>query len=1554
MGNTVDNRVVELGFDNRAFESGVKGTLTLLDRLKSGLNFDKTSKSLSSLSGVAKNFTLENIASGVQNLSNRFSTLGIIGLTVLQNLTNSAINYGKKIYDNLTKPIKTGLEEYETQLNAIQTVLANTQSKGTTLDDVNRALDELNTYADKTIYNFTEMTRNIGTFTAAGVGLEASTQAIKGIANLAAVSGSNSQQASTAMYQLSQALSTGTVKLMDWNSVVNAGMGGQVFQDALKETARAHGVAVDSIIEKEGSFRDSLSTGWLSSDILLETLNKFTGDLTEEQLKAMGYTEEQIAGIIQLGQTASDAATKVKTFSQLTSTLQEAMQSGWAQSWRIILGDFEEARTLFTEISDTLGAIIAESSDARNKLLQGWKDLGGRNLLIISLRNAFEGLLSIIEPISQAFKEIFPPLTAQTLFNITLTVKKLSEHLKISGETAEKLKTIFKGIFSVLDIFRMLIVAVVESFLKLISPMAAPTGNTILTFLSNLATYAIYLRDLIITNDTFRKSIAAVIAFISGYIPMLKTFFENVGNFFELVKIKFDIFKESVSNSTFFQNASTKILNFFKSIWESIKSLKTVDLSFFSGITESIKNAFSNLDPIAKEIGSKFTNFMKLVGESIKNSMKKTGSFALSVSDVIKNIFESIGNLFSKIDFSKFSFTPIFDTLGKIFAGGLAGGGLLIIGKIVKGLGDLFSTFFTIAKTGRDVVNGVVGILEGVSGTLEAMQTKLKAEALVKIAIAIGLLALSLIALTLVDPEKMKGAIIALTTLFADLFGSMAIYQKTTGSTGVASMAQLVVGMIGVALALLILSGVVKSLGDMDPEKLKNGLIGFSAIMAQMVVMMVIMSKGPADLKKTSVGLALTALSMMAIVKSVKKLGDMDWDQMIRGLVGVTIIFAEIIIFIKAVNAAKLSPKMALSLIGVAVAIELLSGTVKKFGEMKPETLVQGLKGVGAILAELGIFLRLAGNGKLLISTAIALGVMALALGLLSDIIVKMGELPVDTVNAGLTTMAYTLGIIGVAMNVFPKDMLAKAVGLTVVAVALMLLNKTLTEMGKMEWEEIKKGLVLLGGSMLILALGINAMQGALAGAVALLVVAGALAILTPVLKALGSMSLQEIGLALLALAGTFLVLGIAGYFLAPVVPVLFGLAAAMGLISLASLAFGAALVLLSIGLASLAISGVAGATAFVAMVGILLTLIPIVITAIMGGIVLFAKLIIESAPVIGKAILVIFNTILDIIIGIIPKLVEALGTLLSGLITLIQDNIPDFVDALFLLISELLDTLVENIPKFVQSGIDIIMGLLEGIRDNIKEMTTVAIEIVTEFIDGVAEKLPDIIDSGINLIVSFIQGLADGIDKHSEEINKAIVDLAAAIVKGFTDGLTSGVGGVVDAIKKISGAAVQALKTLLGIFSPSRVFRDLGGEVPIGFALGIDKFGNRVEIASDNLGEKAINGMNSAIASIKDSLTSDLNMSPVIRPVIDLEELNAGTRLIDKLLGNRSFSLTPALASNVSNGFYRNSPLLPDNPSYGTNISMTQNNYSPKALSAYDIYRQTRRQIVDLKGLIE
>lgn len=389
MGKQIDERVVEMRFENGQFESNVKQSMSTIERLKSALKFNDQSKGLENVAAATKKVDMNQLAGSVDKVKVSFSALQVVAATALSRITNSAITAGKNLVSALTlDPVISGFQEYETKMNAVQTIMANVSSKGKTIADVNAVLDELNHYADKTIYNFTEMTRNIGTFTAAGVDLNVAATAIQGISNLAATAGSNAQQTSTAMYQLSQAIAAGAVKLQDWNSVVNAGMGGEIFQEGLKQTAREMGIQVDAMVKKAGSFRESLKEGWITTDVLNTTLKKFTVEGAEQyckQMEASGkYTKEMSAKVMEQARTMEDAATKIKTFTQLWDTLKESAQSGWTESWEIIIGDFEQAKETLSKLGDMLTGFVQKAADRRNAILRdamgggtdAWKEIG--------------------------------------------------------------------------------------------------------------------------------------------------------------------------------------------------------------------------------------------------------------------------------------------------------------------------------------------------------------------------------------------------------------------------------------------------------------------------------------------------------------------------------------------------------------------------------------------------------------------------------------------------------------------------------------------------------------------------------------------------------------------------------------------------------------------------------------------------------------------------------------------------------------------------------------------------------------------------------------------------------------------------------------------------------------------------------------------------------------------------------------------------------------------------------------------------------------------------
>lgn len=370
MSKTVDERVVEMRFDNKNFEQNVSTTMSTLDKLKQKLNFKGASSGLENISSAAKKVDMNGLANGVETVRAKFSALDVMGVTALANITNQAINAGKRIASALTiDPVKTGLSEYETKMNAIQVIKANTRGKNT-MEDITAALDDLNNYADKTIYNFAQMTSNIGKFTAQGLDVNQAKEAVKGMANLAAASGASAEDMARATYQMSQALG-GTIKVIDWNSLRNANMATTELKNTLIDVAKVHGVAIDEMIAKEGTFEQTLSSGWLSGEMFTEAMNIYSGVYSDAELKAKGFTDSQIANFKELAAMAESAATEVKTFTQLWDVLKETAQSGWTQTWELIFGGFEEAKSMFTNLQKYFSDIINGWSDARNTLLSG-------------------------------------------------------------------------------------------------------------------------------------------------------------------------------------------------------------------------------------------------------------------------------------------------------------------------------------------------------------------------------------------------------------------------------------------------------------------------------------------------------------------------------------------------------------------------------------------------------------------------------------------------------------------------------------------------------------------------------------------------------------------------------------------------------------------------------------------------------------------------------------------------------------------------------------------------------------------------------------------------------------------------------------------------------------------------------------------------------------------------------------------------------------------------------------------------------------------------------
>lgn len=1480
MSKTVDERVVSMQFDNKHFENNVHTSLNTIDKLKKSLNLNGAAKGLENVDAASKRVNMNPLSNAVESIGVKFSAMQVMAVTALSNITNSAVNAGKRIVSAFTiDPIKTGLAEYETQINAVQTILANTQSKGTNLNDVNNALDELNAYADKTIYNFTEMTRNIGTFTAAGVDLDTSVSAIKGIANLAAVSGSTSQQASTAMYQLSQALSSGTVKLMDWNSVVNAGMGGQVFQDALKETARIHGIAIDDMIESEGSFRETLSEGWLSSEILLETLKKFTGDLNEEQLKSMGYTDEQIQEILKLGKTANDAATKVKTFTQLMDTLKEAAQSGWTQTWEILIGDFEEAKKLWTSVSDYFSEVINKSAEARNNLLEGWAKGGGREMAIEALKNAFEGLLSIIKPIKEAFREVFPRMTSEQLLKITKYIKDLTDKFKLSEKQSAKLKSTFKGLFSIIDIGVTFIKEIIVGISKLFSNIIG-LGGGILGVTGSLGDWISGLRDSIKESGIFGTVIGGIVNILQKVIDKIKV-----------------------------------VINFLK-------------------------------EKIAAPGFESFLSLMNGIWKVVKFIADKIGSVISSIGKGLTDAFRS-GDISTGLD---------------ILNGGLIAGILITIKKFISGSSGPFSEFKDIFSGLKDILGGVKDVFGSVGESLQAWQQNLKAGILLKLAGAIAILAASILIIASIDPSKLTSSLGAITVLFADLVGAMAIFSKISGPTGAAKSTAT---MIGMAISVLILASALKKLSGIKIDELVTGVAGVAALTMVVVMAAKALSSNTKTVVKGAVSLVMFALAIKVLSSACITLSSLSWGELFKGLVGVGVLMAAVSVFL---NNTKFSGKAigtATGIVIISASIKILASACKDFGSMDLNSIAKGLGSIAILLAELAIFTRVTGNANHIISTGLALVLIGASMKIFASSIEDLSSLSLEGLVKGLIGMAGALAIVAVVVNLMPKNMVGIGLGLIAISSALAILSSVLLKLGGMSWTDIAQGLVALGGSLAILAIGLNLMNGTLAGSAALIIASVAIGLITPSLLLLSTMSWEGIAKGLVSLAGAFTIMGVAGLILGPIVPVILALAAALALIGVGALAFGAGVLTISVGLTALAAA--LSSSAAIIVVGLkiiingIIDLIPSIIAAIGKGIILICQTIAGSVSSICGAITAVLLAIIGALKNAISPLIECLGVLLDSLLKFI----------------------VSYTPKIVDAGMKVIVGFLDGIAKNIGKVVEKAVLVVTKFIEGIASQIPVVVEAGFNLIIDFINGLANAIEEKTPLLMEAAVNLATSIIKGLVKGLFSGINAVKEAIvdvaksawkafkdflginspskkfmsigkdtiqgfingvkNKISSAvdtvkqipskcvsaiknkvsdfisagknvmsglidgikskitdvknaavngvktAVNKVKDFLGINSPSKVFAEFGMGMDEGLIVGLNSYSNEVADSAIGVGKKSIKAMAKTISGISDMVNSDLDNQPTIRPVLDLSNIKSGAGTINDLLNNQS-----------------------------------------------------------------
>lgn len=1514
MSKTIDQRVVEMRFDNQQFESGVNTSLNTLDRLKNGLNLSDSAKGL------------EVIGQAADSVKLKFSALQVMGVTALTNITNAIMNTGKKLASAITiEPITDGFREYELQIDSTQTIMANT---GRSVKDVNKALDELNEYADLTIYNFAEMTKNAGMFTSAGLGLEDTMTALKGVGNWAAYAGANSQQMSNATYQLGQALNAGAIRLQDWMSIEkSAGMGGKLYRDAFIETARAMGTGVDAAMEKYGSFRDSLREGWLTTEVFLETMKKFADN------KSM-----------------TDAATKVKTFTQMISTLKEALGTGWASSFRIIVGDFEEAKSLFTDITSVLSNIIGKAADARNEVLKGWAEFGGRTKLIEALKNAFNTIASVVVPIKEALNDIFPPMTAARLYVLTAKLADFIKNLQLSTEQMDNLKRTFKGAFAVLNIVKQGLVAIWTA----ISPLISKLGELANYILGVTASWG----DWLVGADKSLKKTNVMQKALTKFSNYIKTGFAKVKDVINDVGASIAILIDKAKAKFNFPGleALSNLFNKFKVRSEQVTST-------FSGAKESISSFIKDTGDALAD-----STIVKLLGK-MWEALKTVGSGII-------DILAKLGNAFVE-SISEDGFNAVFDVINGFLSSGLLGGIAIFIGKINKLFKTSDKTIQSFSKTFENIgKNGlqfkfdfkiISQTLDSVKGCFEAWQSTLKADVLKKIAVAIAILAGSLLVLSMVDSVKLTIALGAITGLFSELLGAMAIFNKINGvmPDNVKEMNPALTSMIAMSASILLLSSALVKIADLDWEGLAKGITGVGALAGVLLAFVKVVSDQESVVLKGAGSLIIFGVAIKVLASVCKDLSTLKWDDLAKGLLGVGTLIAAVGVFLTNTKFQGKSISTALGILVLSAAIKVLASACKDFQGMT----FDGLAGVSLILAGLAIFVNSTGKAEKVLSTGVALIAVAAAMKVFASAVNDFGSMSPEVLSRGLLSLAVALAAVTAALNFMPADMISTSVGLIGVGAALMIIAKAISTIGALSIEQAATGFVTLGLAIAGLAVALTFMSGTLAGSAALMVAAVALAVIAPTLVMLAAIPFPALMGGLIGIAAAIAVLGVAAALLGPYVLPLIAIAGALALVGSAVMMVGASAALAGVGVLAIC-TGILGlsvafgllvtvfkqlaemgkegakvaAEALAVIADSVITLIPTIAEKIAEGIITVCRIISDSyseicaaftimfaafinsikqsMPLVLEVVNMLIQGVLDILVESSPKVMTIINTWVQGVLDLLTQAIPKVINIVFLTVTSLLEALAEYGPRIITAVVDILFGcitaLLSAIAENIPKLIQAGVDILSAFIIGIGRTVPQLVDAGFQAMIDFLNGLAESIRKNTPLVVQAVDNLFDAIIEagvyilthsktrfktaatniisnfiqgikdkisavvrtfkkmitdaldgigekaedfvtsgkqvvnGFIKGIKSKIKDVKDAVSEFGNESLDKLKEVLGIHSPSKEAEYAGDMVGEGFTKGINNSTSDAKKASTNLGTTTINSLSDAISAGK------------------------------------------------------------------------------------------------------
>lgn len=1590
--SSVDQRVVEMQFKSSAFAKGIADTIRALQDLQKALKLEDTSKGvadaakgiddlgkktgllggkfgdvLKSVQTATTGVTalgaeatdaggkFTGISKGAQTAAGDVAVLGsqaggiAVQFTAMQAIVAGAlasvgaqaVATAQQLAQSLTVgPISAGLSDYHEKLTSVQTIM---NATGKSIEEVDGYFRRLDEYADKTIYNLSDMTSAFAKFTNAGVALETSVPAIQGIANMTALAGQNAGAASIAMYNLSQSIAGGYLTRIDFKSLELANIATKEWKDYMIQAAvaadqlRANadgtytmiGVGSSKALTANQLFVDGLQEGWATTDILLGVLGDYADVTTDIGRKAMA------------------AAQDVKSFPMMMDTLRAAVGTGWTDSFEILLGNVEESKKLFTALTLAVGGFLDGFGDARNEMLQGWKDLGGREALIEGLKNVFQALGAVIKPVWEAFRSIFPRTTSSELATMTQRFRDFTATLMPSQQTVENLRRTFAGLFAVVGIVWSLIKEGVGFFLSLFGTITSGTSG-ILGFTGGLGDLLVALHDVIVGGEIFGKFFDWLGGLIEAPINGIKALVGWIADLFTMAK-----------------DAG------------ATKSLETLD-----GAMQGLSNT-----------GERLANAWQMVGDFFTMLWEKAQPAIEWIKSAVETLATTIGEKLGEIDFG--------DILHALTAGAIAAVLLSLRGvfeDIREKIGGLFG-----GADGEDgpikrFFEGVVNALDELTDTLQAMQNALNAGSLLAIAGAIALLTWAVVKLSDIPADDLTKAV----TAIGFMAGELVIAAKLLGGVTALSAAKVTImgaGLLALAGAVLILASAAEKLSDIGWEDLSKGLLGVLALLGMLVGVMKVMDGNNTKLLRTAAGLAVLSYAVSILADSVKDISELDWNELARGLTGVGALLLALGLFAKFADADRLGIRNGAGIVLIAYGVKLLVDAVEDASDLEWDEIGRGLAVVAGGLVAISIALKLMPEKSLLNAAAIL--VVAASLSLIADAVEDMSDMDWGEIARGLTVLAGALVAIAGSLRLMSKGNLFNAAAVLIIAYALKEIGEALEDVGKLNWEEIAKGGVALGVTLGAIALALNFIpKGAIFSAAAILVVVLSLKVIAGVLQDLGNMSWNEIVKAMVALAGAMAIIG------AMILLVATGIgaaaitvfAAAMVLIAASlwvlSLALerlgemswsdiGAAIGALTLLFIVLAIGGVL--SPLILLLAVALTALAVAI-AIAGagilaagtGIYNFAEAmeklagidqegmdrviencerLIDLLPKVATAVAEAIANFITELANRTPEMAAAVGTAVAAMAEEAARRIPEVTDSFMTGLTDTLSRIAERMPELSSKGADAVVAFLEGITEEMPRVATAGADTVIAFLTALGVEIPRIVDAGFEMIIAVMNGIAEAIRDNAQDVRDAAENIGEAIIDGISGGVDDGSPGLMTKIRGLAGAMLLGARSALGINSPSKEFRDqVGMSIPEGIGVGVDKYGYMATNSVVSMGENLLTTMGKTISGLGDKIGAMDDFNPVITPVLDLSDIQKSSAKIGGLLATAPIDLgyTTAQASAASAGYAANLEALEAlAEASGVTQSFTQNNYSPKALSQAEIYRQTNNQISQAKGAL-